>query len=375
MAPGFFNLRKLVPLSLIICVLVFTWISVFLRSECREPISDDLLYAFVLDDKPLGANDYTRRVESISDAIESQTNQYFHSNGRTLVHVIVQMFAGPWGQTAWSLFLATLMVLAVFLFMKVVNHQYMRSPLMWMLTALSFFYLYQYNGRIWFSIVGGMNYLWPLVMTLLWVWIAQITEKKANPSLWPWTIFISLLAGWGMECYTLPLCAAVFVKLIIDRKKQLQPIQYVMIGVLWLGAAILTFAPGNFLRMKGGSMFGHLLSGIEYLIDTVPFWLLVAGMIVLRLYGKERFILFLRQNTFWWLCFGWSVLLGMVANTLPQSFNGVSFYSLILVFRCVQAIKQIKRGGGDIVFVVSVLCGVGCSSYSLFRSPGYYNSL
>lgn len=338
--------RSLFSLILTAFVLVFVWISVFLRSESYEPISDDLLYAYVLDDKPLGENDYSRRVDSFSDAVESQVQQYFHTNGRTLLHVMVQMFAGPWGYTAWSIFLASLITFAVFLFMKVVNKGYMRSPLMWMLTAVSFLYLYQYNGRIWFSIVGGMNYLWPLVMTLCWIGLVRLANGSKSWVLWPLGILVSIFAGWGMECYTLPLCAAVFVSLILDRKKlQLTPLQTVMIVCLWAGAAILTLAPGNFCRVKNGSVLVRFLSGIEFLAGTVPFWLLVVSMIFMRLRGRGIVKSFVQQNRFWWLCFGWSLALGMVANTLPQSFNGVSFFCLVLVFRSIPTFIQFKQGG------------------------------
>ena len=334
--------KKVVPLLLITCVLAFTWVSVFLRSETREPISDDLLYAFVLDENTLGLNDYSRRVESFSDAVESQGTQYFHSNGRTIVHVLVQMFAGPWGHTAWSIFLASMIVLAMFLFMKIVMPRYMHSPLIWMLTAVSFLYLYQYDGRIWYAIAGGMNYLWPIVMVLLWVWLAYIAGQEKAWYVWLVGIIVSVITGWGMECYSLPLCAAVLVQLIIDRKKQRTPLQYLMIALLWIGAAILTFAPGNFCRVKDSSIIERFKMGVQYLIGTYPFWLLVAEMFMMRIRNKELIRTFVRQNSFWWLCFGWSVALGLVANTLAQSFNGISFFSMILVFRGIPVIVHEK---------------------------------
>jgi len=103
---------------------------------------------------------------------------------------------------------------------------------------------------------------------------------------------------------------------------------------LWVGTAVLIFAPGNFVRLAyRPGMLMTIENGINLLAGTWTFWLMLAGLAIIRVSGKEKFRNFILSNTLELYMLVVAIAFGMVANTLPQSFNGVSFYSAIILFR------------------------------------------
>lgn len=326
---------------LIIGILLVTAISISLRAYIREPVSDDLLYGYVLDNKPLGDNNYSEKVTSLSDAVRSQSIQYFYSNGRTLVHILVQMFAGVWGRGAYSIFLGCLMLSVIALFVAyTIPEANRKKPLIWLLVSVTFLYLFQNNSGIWYSIAGGLNYLFPIFLVIGYLLLlnkALTHDIKPNIIIIFLTILYAFITGWSQECYALPLSGGVFIYMIINRK-ELKSFILVLALPLWIGTAILVFAPGNFIRLGSGSssILHSFLKGIYFLIGTRLFWLMLLGLILLRIKYKSKFKSFISANKLNIYILGIAIAFGMVANTLPQSFNGISFYSSILLFKLLQ---------------------------------------
>lgn len=56
-------------------------------------------------------------------------------------------------------------------------------------------------------------------------------------------------------------------------------------------------------------------------------------LVILRFYSKSKFYQFIKDSRLEISILAVAIALGLVANTLPQSFNGVSFYSAIILFR------------------------------------------
>jgi len=312
--------------------------AVSLRCYFREPVSDDLLYRYVLDDAPLGNNKYVTEVTGFSDAVESQTAQYFHSNGRLPIHILVQMFAGPWGQTAHSVFAGILILTIIILFTLYTVGKSRRTPLVWLLVAGTYLYLFQDWSGNWYSIAEDMNYLLPMfpaLCTLLALrWINRPGNNSARRPLT--LVLLSLLGfatGWSQECYSLPLSGGIFLWAVTNFKKTGLPFRVLALA-LWAGTAMLVFAPGNFVRLASRpGMLITIANGIILLAGTWLFWLMVAGLVSIRISGKEKFKGFISANTLELYMTAVAIAFGMVANTLPQSFNGVSFFSAIVLFR------------------------------------------
>lgn len=335
----FLTAKKLSVFLIFVVLLLLTGVSTGLRCYYREPVSDDFLYRFILDDKPLGENDYSQLVQNIGDAAKSQSVQYFHSNGRTLIHILVQMFAGPWGFDAFAAFegiliVAIMTLLGVYCFPR--HQRY--NPLLWLLISITYLYLFPGKGS-WYSIAAGLNYLFPMLLVLVFLYLIDYSRKQIihnNVLLIMILSIVGLVTGWSQECYSLPLSGSLFLTLAYKcyKKEKISIYTWVLTISLWMGTAILVLAPGNFVRLASRpGVLGSIRNGIHLLIGTYTFWALLICLVALKIYNKRVLSDFIIKNRLMLLALLIGICFGMIANTLPQSFNGISFYSSILLFR------------------------------------------
>lgn len=353
---------------LIFMILLGASVAVALRCYYWEPVSDDLLYSFVLDEHTLGENDYSVHVTGIKDALRSQCTQYFYSNGRLPIHVLVQMFAGPWGRTAFVVFIgclmfSTLIMSGIYCFPKA---QY-DNPLLWLCVALTYIYSFGVN-----SIAGCMNYILPMFLIMCFLLLLRYyrsCQKKTSKGLMMVLIILGVMVGWTQECYTLPLSCGLFFILLYDYNKHMQVsrIYWLLAISFWVGTAILVLAPGNFVRLSAQpNILVTLIKGAKYLGGTYVFWVMLACLFLLRLYDKDRFVEFLFHNRLVGISLCVALCFGMVANTLPQSFNGILFYSLVLLFRMSYYIPLLlKRENRRIVMLLTYICIIAASVHQI----------
>lgn len=355
---------KLLGIGNVFLILIISSIIVGLRSYFREPISDDLLYRYILDGHSLGYNVLGSEVKCLSDAISSQVTQYFYSNGRTLIHILVQMFAGPWGMTAYSIFLGILFLCIEILFVRQsFSIGSIRNPMVNMIVIISLLYLFPDNSGSWYSIAGGMNYLFPMLLALIFLWLVErfvnvAYEGSRRYNLIYCTIIATfgLVTGWSQECFSLPLSGGLFFVLLFNRKLLKNRELMILTISLWVGTAILVFAPGNFVRL--GNSKGIVLTfinGVKLLYGTRLFWAFIIGMTILRFKDRMLYKSFVSNNQLVLIALGCSLFLGLVANTLPQSFNGISFYSAILVFRIIGVSKFFDKKTSIFTFLIADL--------------------
>lgn len=355
--------------AIIVLILAVTLLSFFFRLYYHEPASDDLLYAYKLDANPLGENSYEDRIETFGDALDSQYIQYFHSNGRAWIHVLVQMFAGPWGRLAYDCFMTIVMALAIVLFVKVSAGEKLRyAPIFWLAVSVMFMYLFQDNSGTWYSIAGGMNYLLPTVLSLGFILIVKFfsSEKaRIRQIVVAAACVYSFLMGWCQECYSIPLSGASFVLALLNIKKINRNLLIVLL-FLWIGTAILVFAPGNFSRLSvAPPLKSRIFHAITLFIGTKMLWLLIMTAVVAEVNKRGTLVRMAKDNPLLCLCFVFSCALGTVANTLPQSFNGVSLFSGILMFRLFSYISIDFESDGKMLNTISLLLLVVFGAHQL----------
>jgi len=155
-------------LSLLACGIFFLLDEIF-----YEPVSDELLYRFKLGEHPLGEEDYSEHIASLHDVFVSQFHQYFHSNGRYIVHVFVQAFAGLMPRIVFDVvntivLLGTIIMLMKFSIRKRTNFT---SPILWIFAIIAYFYAFPGSSSLFISIPGALNYLWPMAITLIYIYI------------------------------------------------------------------------------------------------------------------------------------------------------------------------------------------------------------
>lgn len=313
------------------------------------PIGDDLLYRFILDNQTLWSNYITSEISDLGDAIASQYRQYFVTNGRTLVHILVQMFAGPWGTTAFSIFMGSIFGISMRLLVVYTIPQGKRyNPVIWLLITVCFLYIFQGHGILWSRLAGGTNYLYPIALTLafLIVYKSLTHFERLNNNRWIYPLLglLGFLTGWSHECFCIPLSATMFIRfctIIYEHKtKTVSPAKWIMIISLWIGSAILVFAPGNFIRVAESPNFVNTLGkGIGFLLNTKTFCIVVILMTLLAIFNKILLRRLIKDRRYDFIMLFFSILFGMIANTGSWSFIGVSFFSMIVLLGGVGLLK------------------------------------
>lgn len=344
----------------IISLFIAFGIIVYLRTSYQTQLSDDLLYKFVLDDGPLGYNvSYDREVLSLADAIESQNNQYRASNGRYIVHVIVQMFAGSWGWSSFAVFNTLLFLIAILLTgLLVIPRQNVKNPIRWVLLFIAFLYLFQCNGKLWYSIAGSLNYLYPIALcSSFFIVFNKIRNNQIKLNIFQIIscILLGFFTGWSQESYSVPLAGGVLIWLIYHRKDYKRKI-WLLVLPLWLGTILNVIAPGNFVRM--GYQPDHwdvFKRGVLYLCKTWFFWIALLLSIFFYIKDRELFIEFCKRNSLYLFCCIIVISFGCYANTLPQSFNGVSYFLCIISFLLVDYIFPNVKGYTQLYWTIPIL--------------------
>lgn len=156
----------------------------------------------------------------------------------------------------------------------------------------------------------------------------------------------------------MPLSGGVFLFLATNliRRIRIPTLYWVLAISLWVGTFILVVAPGNFVRLKSYSGFyAVLINGIKLLLGTRLFLLDVIALTLLLFSGKKRFNTFIRNNYIIFLTLTVAICFGMIANTLPQSFNGISLYCALILFRVPSVFAPFKNKSVKICAVVSML--------------------
>lgn len=328
----YFRLNKYSYLLIILIVIVCMG-AMYMRCEQNVLLGDDLFYRYILPAEELTTPNIGRQVTSLNDAIESQCNQYFHTNGRFLIHIVVQLLAGSYPSPAFATVSSILIAAVIIMFiLYTIGTHSRRNPLWWMITALIWFYLFPASDHLWYEIATGMNYLLPMALVLAWLlmWRTLMTNKHHSWIFIILTSSIGLITGWSQEGFAVPLSGAMFIFAIINRRT-LHIRHYVPLICLWVGTAALVFAPGNHHRVSdGGGLIGHLLNGINLYTQIYLLWITIVIVILAVCFRKSILIAHIKEYAVVWLTTIIAILFGLFANTYPQSFTGIEFFSIII---------------------------------------------
>ena len=232
----------------------------FLRNLLMPIVADDYSYKFIWDGAGQGnlinGIDPTRLqpVESFADILNSQWQHYFSWGGRTVAHLLVQLFV--W-QNKIFFDAANVLVFAglVLLIFKIGTGLPLRamkkSYLLMILAGIYFCAPSLIITTIWLT--GTCNYLWMSALELLF--LLPFAQAYRHQPLVPCSLFLvpclGLLAGWSIEPGA---AVTIFVTLMFvmhfHREKNLQP--WMKLGFIFLlvGFALLILAPGNLHRAE-----------------------------------------------------------------------------------------------------------------------------
>ena len=343
----------------IIILLILTGTFVYIRSINRNLISDEIIYCYVFGEKQ-GFYCYAeaKEIKTISDILESQMNHYNVVNGRTLVHTIEQFFSGIVGVDLFYALNAIVFVFTIILFVKMMFDK-MDKYKYWIFTIVAFLYLFPEPSNLWISINFSLNYLWPLCICLLLLYYWKklrlgIHISKVQLSMLP---FIGFVAGWSHEAFVVPISAVIFIYYCFNYKEFSSKIALLIIPFV-VGAMLLLFAPGNFIRLQNETYSSYILGCLKenpFVIKLLPLFI-----ILVLFFWRKRVIeirQFVRNNGIWIGLFIVSLLF-VLALGLPmgRAYTAVELFSLILIVKLLQTaqLKVIMRYSRQISVTVTI---------------------
>lgn len=336
--------------GLIVCLLNFF-----------TPLSaDDYCYMMIVGQEPA-------QIDTLGDVFTSISYHYMHSNGRSLVHALIQIFAGILGKAVFCIVNALMFVLFVQLIRKLANID--GKSYLYTIILIAFIWLFIpafAETILWLS--GSVNYLWATTAALAFIYLINNIEKLPNRyHLYPIYLLIGVCCGWSHECCATALVGGVGLYYLLNFKKFRGPIIPIFIG-LCIGALILILSPGTMGRAEGA---GLLSSGVvamiirciggfvNFIIDGIPtaiaLFIAVFALLFARTWGKT----FVRENqlllSIWLIAVLFSVFVGGATHRSMFFVSSISTVLLVKILaECVKSTKVIT-----IVATISGVCAIG----------------
>lgn len=305
---------------------------------------EDLLYRFVWQqhfDSPL------ERVSSLADVLRSQEIHYWSNSGRVLVHGMVQVLLNLVPEWLAKLLNTAMFVLLIVLVTKFTGVEKELRAVVAALTFTMIFVVMQgfCMGFIW--IVGATNYLWPMVVNMVFILMltppAPLGARSSSPPLGAQSsspAILALIAGWSHEALALPVFVALLYwywrrngwAWLTKRREGLCILAY------FLGLLMILLSPALWHRtgIADVTLGDRLLAGAINLVKNIRIsWLLVITLAI-RLHRGRRD---LQLDNLRYILTAWAVALGIVL-ACGETLERVAIYADFLAMLALLKIWQ-----------------------------------
>lgn len=241
-------------------------------------LGDDVDYGFIIHDNIWNSHG---AIASVSDFITSQYNHYMHVNGRTVAHVLVQLFCMGPSQMAFAVCNGLVYIAFVLLLCSVsgVGHP-LRNPRA-ILTASSLTVLVFVTKMMPTTQIG---FIWMFALNMLWFKMFRSNDLDRGPGVCAWLRFIvtcalGILAGNGQEALTPGIAAALGVWWLSE-KGRIGWRRTIAMFCYWAGVLSVCLSPGAMHRAEAtiiplshSLMYALLSFRALYLCIGVVVWL------------------------------------------------------------------------------------------------------
>lgn len=321
-------------------------------------INDDYIYAFIKGDKT--------PVLSLSDAIKSQIYDYFHANGRFIIHVIVQYFCGVLGSSFFIICNSIMFTLLCLNFTYLLKNEF-KSFVNSNVTLL-FVILIMLFGvcRIYLDNIScSVNYLWTSTSILLFFifWEKELNGTEKRTFYYIALSFISIIIGSLQESFSFGVSGALLIYYILKRKK-LKKGSIVLIISFIVGTLMNVLAPSNFIRLEDS---GGIKNDINSLVsrffscfyNSEGLLILLIFLIVFYVKNKKECVHFISNNIIIILSIVFNILfIIFIAYNGTHQLTCIELFSIILIIKliyicCINFI--IKYNKCIFIFCLSIL--------------------
>ena len=193
-------------------ILALFGLAFYIHNILSSEFHDDFVYKFFC-----GFPEYSRRIESVVDIFYSQVNHYFSTNGRTIVHVFVQLFTGILGKKIFNI--VNSLVFMVFIYLLKRNLSKQDKHLLFSYSAIVALVLMMPSYNLTFIwMCGSINYLWAATGTLLFLELYDRYYQTPIRYLTLWLSILIFFLGWTHEAISFPLALSVFALNCLQNK-------------------------------------------------------------------------------------------------------------------------------------------------------------
>ena len=345
---------------------VFMWI----LNSLTPRSTDDYWYPYIFTDGDFFGSDAP--IRSLKDVFISQYNHYFGFNGRSIVHTIVQIFAGLLGKSVFNICNAVVFICFIYLLTRLTSKVNVVNVVFVGAVILLLYPQFKYT-MLWMS--GAVNYLWTSVLMCVFIMLfgrLQSSRLQAKHLLW----FIpGIIAGWTHEGITIPIAASLAVYCFIKRRTVVRSAVFPLIAGFVIGAVVCSFAPSTLGRAAIGEslrimIINKINTGVQVCLRLRAFWLLVCTLALSAVILKRDFLAWFKRlytdNMIMWnamlLSFGVVFIAGLIDT---RTAIGVEFFAMIIWLRIV---SLVENKCATLIKSACLLLGGGIFALVLFYS-------
>ena len=358
----------------IYAVLAAFFIAFYIQDRYAIFCIDDWSYGFMVEED---ANSYRsvaednavrRPVASLGDALQSQANDYTKSNGRFLVHTLVQFFCGTTDMRLFVVFNSLVFALFTWLVVRLTYH---RPGVMEVLLAVcSIWLLLPHKGMTFMGNISmGVNYLWAGVVTLAFIMLFRRLKTNDSKLFVTSVTLLALISGSLQESFSIGLGGALVLYLMWNRKT-VAGSEVIVTAAYVAGCLICMLSPANFNRFDDIDGMGFHVRSLYGLASSPVFLLFTIMLVVMQM--KKRLRHFFVGNFLLMTSLVMTLLFVLfVAYNGRHQLTFVNVLSLILLLRGWQelACQRLRH------IIVAVLLSLSVVSYYpiLKERKNYYD--
>lgn len=276
------------------------------------PIShDDFIYRFSQRSIE-GYEQWTYPISSFKELILSNIEGYLYGNGRFLVHCFVQYCLNHY--TCFyvgSTLMFALLLMSLTYLVRLYN-TFKKGDILYNVFAL-FCFVPLMATLFYGTVAMTINYMWSAAIYTFFISV-YLHTKEHNVEHVAWKnillLIFGLICGSWQESFCIGIAGILCIYHLIKIKNTRGSLLYLLIG-FGIGAAILVFAPGNFIRVSAGNDAFNIQGFIYQLKQIVKYnlfsilWIIIGILSIVIDLCKTRKIIFVLTN---WLFFGSGII-------------------------------------------------------------------
>lgn len=325
-------------LWLYVAIFLVSGVLFYLRSTPNIPMEDNLDFSFVKFDVEYADCDYEPvPISGVDDIMYSLRDMYNGSNGRMPVHFLVMLFMGIIGVETFYVVNSVVFLIVAYLAGVFIFSRRGLTPFRLLATMIVLLYCMPQTESLWFCPAYGINYLWSLGGTLLFL---LIWRRDRMLGWWQVALLCPLcyLLGWTHEAFVVPVSCALLLA-YAARYRRVKSSAAILALAYIAGTVTLLSAPAVWSRADGSvgnfpGLASWTVNAIGGLLSNLPFDISVAAMLWMLCRHKSDFRRFCRRNfvVLAVMFFATGMVL-VLASGFTRGSLALSFFSVVVVLR------------------------------------------